>query len=193
MTTANITNIPAPRVAFIDERTGLMAREWYRFFLNLFVLTGSGSSDITVTDLAVSPVPQGTDPNLEPDTQLAAMQAQYDNAISAIQGAYLTPAAIPDTMPFDPIAFCNPRQEIGTLGAQDANNVQIGGGTAVLSSATIDALTTAGGAVLQTTNAALTDGAGIALGTLTTAPSAGDPTKWIGIDDNGTVRYVPAW
>ena len=50
---ANITNIPAPRVPFIDERTGLMAREWYRFLLNLFVITGSGSSDMTLSDLAV--------------------------------------------------------------------------------------------------------------------------------------------
>ena len=53
----NITNIPAPRVPFIDERTGLMAREWYRFLLNLFVLTGSGSTDITLQDLQLSPPP----------------------------------------------------------------------------------------------------------------------------------------
>lgn len=39
----------------------------------------------------------------------------------------------------------------------------------------------------------LTNGAGVATGTLLTAPSAGNPTKWIGIDDNGTTRYVPAW
>ena len=28
--------LPAPRVAIIDERTGQMSREWYRFFLSLF-------------------------------------------------------------------------------------------------------------------------------------------------------------
>lgn len=39
----------------------------------------------------------------------------------------------------------------------------------------------------------LTDAAGVALGTLTNAPSAGDPTKWIEIDDNGTTRRIPAW
>lgn len=39
----------------------------------------------------------------------------------------------------------------------------------------------------------LTDGAAVALGTLTNAPVAGDPTKWIPIDDNGTTRYIPAW
>jgi len=34
----NTTNIPAPRVPFIDPRTGLMSREWYRFFFNQFTL-----------------------------------------------------------------------------------------------------------------------------------------------------------
>lgn len=51
----NITNIPAARVEVIDQRTGLMSREWYRFFLNLFQLTGGGSSDITLQDLQLAP------------------------------------------------------------------------------------------------------------------------------------------
>lgn len=51
----NQTNIPAPRVAFIDERTGLMSREWYRFFLNLFTLTGSGTTDVSLDDVQVAP------------------------------------------------------------------------------------------------------------------------------------------
>ena len=29
------TNIPSNRVAFFDERTGMMSREWYRYFLAL--------------------------------------------------------------------------------------------------------------------------------------------------------------
>lgn len=47
----NITNITPPRVPLTDERTGLISREWYRFFLNLFTLTGSGQSSTTLTDL----------------------------------------------------------------------------------------------------------------------------------------------
>jgi hypothetical protein len=54
-------------------------------------------------------------------------------------------------------------------------------------------LTTLGGATLHTTSTALTNGAGAATGTLTNAPAAGNPTKWIGINDNGTTRYVPSW
>jgi hypothetical protein len=55
---SNITSIPAPRVPFIDERTGLISREWYRFFLNLFVLTGSGTTDASWTDLQLAPMGQ---------------------------------------------------------------------------------------------------------------------------------------
>jgi hypothetical protein len=51
----NITNIPAPRVDFIDPRTGLMAREWYRFFLNLFTLTGEGQNIVSLSDLQKGP------------------------------------------------------------------------------------------------------------------------------------------
>jgi hypothetical protein len=40
---------------------------------------------------------------------------------------------------------------------------------------------------------ALGNGAGAGVGTLTNAPTAGNPTKWVPIDDNGTTRYVPAW
>lgn len=43
------------------------------------------------------------------------------------------------------------------------------------------------------TLAALTNNAGAGAGTLTNAPAAGNPTKWIKINDNGTVRSIPAW
>lgn len=43
------------------------------------------------------------------------------------------------------------------------------------------------------TKTTLTSSPGVGAGTLTNAPSAGNPTKWIGIDDNGTTRQVPAW
>ena len=36
----NVTNITPPRVPIIDERTGYMSREWYRWFYNLYYATG---------------------------------------------------------------------------------------------------------------------------------------------------------
>lgn len=52
---ANITNIPPPRVDFIDQRTGLISKEWYRFLLNQFKLTGNGTNETSLTDLQVGP------------------------------------------------------------------------------------------------------------------------------------------
>lgn len=49
------------------------------------------------------------------------------------------------------------------------------------------------GGTLLTTRANLTNGAAAATGTLTNAPAAGNPTKWIPVNDNGTTRYIPAW
>lgn len=51
----------------------------------------------------------------------------------------------------------------------------------------------AGGTTLLKSGVALANGAAAAAGTLTNAPAAGNPTKWISIDDNGTIRKIPAW
>ena len=113
MAELNITNIPAPRVPFVDERTGLMAREWYRFFLNLFVLTGSGNNPITLEELQLGPpnqpdlaelliqINQNIAPQYEDQSgdflatldtaQLMSMMSRFENAEAAIQGAYLQP------------------------------------------------------------------------------------------------------
>ncbi|HET9285690.1 MAG TPA: hypothetical protein VFR24_27375 [Candidatus Angelobacter sp.] len=37
------------------------------------------------------------------------------------------------------------------------------------------------------------NGAAANTATLTNAPAAGNPTKWVPIDDNGTTRYIPSW
>jgi len=50
-----------------------------------------------------------------------------------------------------------------------------------------------GSNTLLSTSVALSNGAGAAAGTLANAPTAGNPTKWIPINDNGTTRYIPAW
>jgi trimeric autotransporter adhesin len=54
----NITNIPSNRVEIIDPRTGMVSREWYRFFLNLFTLVGNGGNQTSLDDLQIGPPPQ---------------------------------------------------------------------------------------------------------------------------------------
>lgn len=51
----NITNITPPRVPMVDPNTGLVSREWFRFFESLFRLTGSGQNDFTLQDLQLGP------------------------------------------------------------------------------------------------------------------------------------------
>jgi len=51
----NITTIPAPRTPLTDPATGLLSREWYRFFFNLFNLTGGGTNPTTLEDLQIGP------------------------------------------------------------------------------------------------------------------------------------------
>lgn len=55
MANVTLTNITPPRVPLTDQRTGLISREWYRFFLNLFELTGGGQNTTSLTDLQVGP------------------------------------------------------------------------------------------------------------------------------------------
>jgi hypothetical protein len=51
----NVTTIPAPRTPLTDPATGLLSREWYRFFLNLFNLTGAGSNPTSLDELQIGP------------------------------------------------------------------------------------------------------------------------------------------
>lgn len=48
-------------------------------------------------------------------------------------------------------------------------------------------------ATLISTSTSFTNGAAAQVGTLTNAPTAGNPTKWVPINDNGTTRYIPCW
>lgn len=51
----NITQIPASRVPLTEANGGMVTREWYRFFQNLFNLTGAGNNNVSLSDLQVSP------------------------------------------------------------------------------------------------------------------------------------------
>jgi hypothetical protein len=44
MATNNTSQITPPRVPLTDERTGAVSREWYRWFYNLYNITGGGLS-----------------------------------------------------------------------------------------------------------------------------------------------------
>jgi hypothetical protein len=166
----NITQIPALRVDFIDPKTGLISREWYRFLLSLF---NQVDSSLSLDDVQVGPTVEAhvaLDTGV--DTQVNTLMAQYDMAAALIDGLAVSPIVEPIPFP-DQLA---PSVQLGTMAAQNAENPTLGGGATLLSTATT-----------------LTNGAAAAAGTLLNAPAAGNPTKWFAINDAGTVRYVPAW
>jgi hypothetical protein len=48
MTVGNQTQITPPRVPIIDERTGAISRQWYRWFYSLYTFTGEGTGILPV-------------------------------------------------------------------------------------------------------------------------------------------------
>jgi hypothetical protein len=89
----------------------------------------------------------------------------------------------------------------GSMAGQAASSVAITGGN--LDGVNIGVTTPGSGnfsslannlsSELVKSNVNLTNGAGASAGTLTNAPAAGNPTKWIPINDNGTIRKIPSW
>ena len=76
---------------------------------------------------------------------------------------------------------------LGDMANQNSTSVSITGGTitATLTNNTTDFLSN---------SVTLTNYAGAAtVNAFTNSPVAGNPTKWIGINDNGTVRRIPTW
>ena len=74
----NITTITPPRVPLVDPRTGMISREWYRFFLNLFTLTSDNANAGTIEDLEKAP------PVTDYGSTVAALQNQLETAPYAV-------------------------------------------------------------------------------------------------------------
>ena len=128
-------NVPItpPRVAFIDERTGNVSREWYLFFLSLFQLTGGSS--VSLGDVQKGPPPvtvdeinqaidnrgndlePGQDGLLDQIAQLAQqvqdLQAQLQNCCDALEQQ----KQIQDLQ-------VKPQPELGTMSSVQQDNVR---------------------------------------------------------------------
>jgi len=89
-----LTNITPPRVPLTDSRTGLISREWYRFFFNLFQLTGSGTNYTSLADLQVGPPPQEIDlTTIDPAStnDINVMQSEVAEIWKQVQALAATP------------------------------------------------------------------------------------------------------
>src|SRR3990167_8293468 len=129
----NITNLPAPRVKFIDDKTGVMSREWYRFFLNLFQLVGNGNNSISLSDIQLEPKTQDSSNIIDNLTQQYALgnfdqsgmidyiyqQSQLASMIARLEQLLINTSQLDNLVP---------PSQLGTLASQNSDNVLITGG-----------------------------------------------------------------
>lgn len=94
----NITQITPPRVPLIDARSGLISREWYRFFLNLY--TKTGNSALSLEDLQLGPESNADVSQIDQAVQSLSLlantlQAQVATVANDLQALALTPVQTP--------------------------------------------------------------------------------------------------
>lgn len=95
----NITNITPPRVPLTDPRSGLIAREWYLFFLSLFNQTGQSTNSLE--DVQKGPPVEPVDlAGLLAQASLgtesaSALLSQYAQLATDVQALALAPANTP--------------------------------------------------------------------------------------------------
>lgn len=95
----NITNITPPRVPLTDPRSGLIAREWYLFFLSLFNQTGQSTNSLE--DVQKGPPVEPVDlAGLLAQASLgaestSALLSQYAQLATDVQALALAPTHTP--------------------------------------------------------------------------------------------------
>jgi hypothetical protein len=168
----DITNIVAPRVALVDPKTGLVAREWYRFFQMLFILTGSGANDVSLTDLQGGPPPVSVE-------DIAVLAGAIQGLLGAPLDAGLTEQVAELTK--------------AVQGLQEAPVVTPSGVTVMTVIATLDFGNTAAGACtdLTVTVPGAVSGDVVCLGVPNASvPANGSFFPWVSAADTVTVRFT---
>jgi hypothetical protein len=125
----NPTQLTPPRVAFIDERSGAISREWYRFFLSLLTATQTNQDEVELApdataliasyDAMLAELAQATE--TQPDGASAADVAVVQSDIQALES---TPpsASASELAVLQAEVFglgLEPRAELGTIASKN--------------------------------------------------------------------------
>jgi hypothetical protein len=96
-TPINPTQITPPRVPFIDERSGSISREWYRFFLSLLTATQTNQETASVSpdtnsllasyDAMLANLAQTTETAPAGGSETASVDAKVDSLAQATDTA----------------------------------------------------------------------------------------------------------
>jgi hypothetical protein len=153
------------------------------------MIDNSGNSGSIVTQNATGEAVGGIGLSPVTATLSTFLATLPSGTSSAIQGRYFD-----GTVRRSAWEITNVASGFGTLDLMKSGGiVRIGTNTGNTANAlTIDG-TAFGAATASLRLNGLTNGAGASAGTLTNAPSVGNPNFWIPINVAGTVRYVPAW
>lgn len=124
---SNPTQLTPPRVPVLDERTGAISREWYRFFLSLLTATQT-TSDVAET---------------QPDTN--SLMATYDAMLAAVaqeaqtNTSDLTASLQQQINDVFTSSSTQPRAELGTMASVQQDNVRFLGFSTVPSPPVVSA------------------------------------------------------
>lgn len=157
---ADITSIPAARVPVLEPGSNIMSREWYRFLFNQFGQTGSGTTDISISDLSLAPFSG------------AEAEAAMDLVRADVQGLLSAP----------PTTIAQPR-----YGSFASTATQTLGGGSTATSVTYDAISARFGVGLTTASRAQ-PGAGVYLVAITVhadKTAGGDSIVYLWLRKNG--------
>jgi len=192
----NPTQLTPPRVAFIDDRSGAISREWYRFFLSLLTATQTNQQEAS----------------LAPDTNslLASYDAVFSTAIQGLEEApdccSATASLASEVYSLTNAVFVTPPDLGGTVTSVAASGGSTGltfTGSPITTSGTLTlggllgianggtnstATPTAGGIAYGTGTAYAFSAAGTA-GQFLTSTGAGTPTWSTGASSFGTAAY----
>ena len=174
MVASNNTQITPPRVPLIDERTGAVSREWYRWFYNIFTITGGGDGVTPVSNggTGLSTIPTNGQLLIGNGTGYTLNTLGYGAGISVTNG-------------------------LGTITIANTGVLSWAGGTTGLTPAT----TTTGNVVLAGTLVAVNGGTGFASYAVGDLLYANTTTTLAKLPDvatgnaliSGGVGTAPAW
>lgn len=167
---ALFSSVPAPVPALVETTQSQLPQAdspAEMVFAPVLATDNPSFSNITYSGQLTSLVPVGTPPMVITSTTKVVNL----NADLLDDGDWASPKPIGTTTPNSAIFTSTINTGSGTFGS----------------------ITVQSAAQMLNSTVSFNNGAGAATGTLTNAPAAGNPTKWIGINDNGTLRYIPAW
>ena len=125
----NPTQLTPPRVAFIDERSGAISREWYRFFLSLLTATQANQEEVELAPDATSLI-ASYDAMLAELTQTTETQPDGASAsdLAVVQSDIQALASTPPSTSASELAVLQaevfglglePRAELGTIASKN--------------------------------------------------------------------------